>query len=178
MTQPGHTVWHQKEFKTYSPQMICPPVFTTWILLPLFQGDSDVLHSIVKHALLLFHERILCLCSGFRGSHYSCPCPPTYHMKTSLVNLRLTTLFMRQRWVNTCQTVKWLAYVCICVIVVFCLLHYSGAPGSLSISVSHVYPIASFPQAQHHWTIGLRPERFETFQPCQILGQKCVVGPY
>ncbi|KAI9542258.1 hypothetical protein NQZ68_022312 [Dissostichus eleginoides] len=32
-----------------------------------------------------------------KESHFNCHCPPTYHMKTSLENPRVTTQFMRQR---------------------------------------------------------------------------------
>lgn len=65
--------------------------------MPFLQNDIVHIKTYVSPSL---SWRILCLCSGIRESYFSCHCPPTYHMKTSLENPRVTAQFMRQRWVN------------------------------------------------------------------------------
>lgn len=102
-------------------------------------------HPTLKYAFLIsfFRECVFCLGPGFRGSHYGSPCPPTYRTKTSVGRQSLTTLFVRQRWVNICQCF----FDCVCCIV---LEHKALCPSS-------VYPIDSLSQC----TSLLEPQ-FET----------------
>ena len=87
------------------------PVVCNW--LSKFKGNTLSSENVGFLVYLFLHGSLLYLCSGFRGSHYGSPCPPIHHMKTSLESLRLTALFVRQRWVSTRKAVKWLVVICI-----------------------------------------------------------------
>ena len=125
---------HPKQFETYSPLLpllinissslhqistyhtklslhLFLPVVCNW--LSKFKGNTLSSENVGFLVYLFLHGSLLYLCSGFRGSHYGSPCPPIHHMKTSLESLRLTALFVRQRWVSTRKAVKWLVVICI-----------------------------------------------------------------
>lgn len=73
---------------------------------------------------------------GFRGSRCGSLFPPAYLMKTSRGNRSLTTLFVRQRWVNIC--VQFFSFFRLC------LPHYRETPSSVSLLLSPpAHPIDS-----------------------------------
>lgn len=83
-------------------------------------------HPTLKNVFFYFFP-----CSGFKGSRYDCPCPPTYRMKTSPGGRSLTTPFVRQRWVNIMPENSWPIFG------LASWLHYSGVlsrrPSSLNL---------------------------------------------
>lgn len=98
-----------------------------------------------------FFLNVLSLCLlGFRGSRCASLFPPAYLMKTSRGNRSLTTLFVRQRWVNICVQF-FSSFDSVCRITV---KHQTLCP---SFFLPLRTPLILSPHAHHYWTLSLRP---------------------